>query len=215
MVNPVSPWRKNVGDQGASVFQWTKSETLALAAPSCNVCIGLGLYIGQGGRTRPCNCVLRAIFRACYGRYRDIQAREKYLSRVSWELRGCASGRMGFTWGRRDEEYAADFELIARRTLDERHLAVFWAHFVNGLHWVACCKVLHMDRGNFFHSVYRLEAKLGRVFRELTPYALFPVADYFHGPSIEVRSSLETRIVKRVFASHTPAIRPSNSASAA
>jgi hypothetical protein len=40
-----------------------------------------------------------------------------------------------------------------------------------------------MDRGNFFHSVYRIEQKLGRMFRELKPYPLFPLDDYFHGPS--------------------------------
>ena len=28
-----------------------------------------------------------------------------------------------------------------------------------------------MDRGNFFHSVYRIEQKLGKVFRELHPTA--------------------------------------------
>jgi hypothetical protein len=42
---------------------------------------------------------------------------------------------------------------------------------------------LGIDRGNFFHAVYRIEQKLGRIFRELTPYPLFPVDDYFHGPS--------------------------------
>jgi hypothetical protein len=40
-----------------------------------------------------------------------------------------------------------------------------------------------MDRGNFFHSVYRIEQKLGRGFRELEPYALFPLDEYFNGPS--------------------------------
>jgi hypothetical protein len=40
-----------------------------------------------------------------------------------------------------------------------------------------------MDRGNFFHAVYRIEQKLGKVFRELEPYPLFPLSDYFNGPS--------------------------------
>ncbi len=47
-----------------------------------------------------------------------------------------------------------------------------------------------MDRGNFFHAVYRIEQKLGRVFRELEPYSLFPVNEYFHGPSKNVSSCL-------------------------
>ena len=40
-----------------------------------------------------------------------------------------------------------------------------------------------MSRGNFFHAVYRIEQKLGRMFRELQPYPLFPLDDYFNGPS--------------------------------
>ncbi len=52
-----------------------------------------------------------------------------------------------------------------------------------------------MDRGNFFHAVYRIEQKLGRVFRELEPYSLFPVDDYFHGPSKNVSSCLEDHVV--------------------
>jgi hypothetical protein len=33
------------------------------------------------------------------------------------------------------------------------------------------------------------------VFRELEPYALFPVNDYFHGPTKNVSSSLTPRVV--------------------
>jgi hypothetical protein len=42
---------------------------------------------------------------------------------------------------------------------------------------------LKMDRGNCFHAVYRIEQKLGRAFRELEPYALFPLDEYYNGPS--------------------------------
>lgn len=38
-----------------------------------------------------------------------------------------------------------------------------------------------MDRGSFFHDVYRIEQKLGKTFRELEPYALFPLDEYFNG----------------------------------
>lgn len=38
-----------------------------------------------------------------------------------------------------------------------------------------------MERGNFFHLVYRIEQRLGRVFATLQPYALYPVSDYFAG----------------------------------
>jgi hypothetical protein len=44
-----------------------------------------------------------------------------------------------------------------------------------------CCRRLGMEKGHFFHSLYRIEAKLGRYYRELEPYPLFPLEDYFHG----------------------------------
>jgi hypothetical protein len=52
-----------------------------------------------------------------------------------------------------------------------------------------------MDRGNFFHSVYRIQQKLGRVFRELEPYGLFPVDDYFHGPAKAITSCLANKVL--------------------
>jgi hypothetical protein len=162
-------------------MEWKRSETLALAAPMCNVCLGLGLRIGRRGRTHPCNCVLRAIFRACFNRYRDITDKEKYMSRVTLdplpgrEKRGC--------WGRKDEEYSADFCLISKRTLTEQEYQIFCHHFLMEKDWKACCYKLGLDRGNFFYAVYRIEQKLGRIFRELEPYGIFPVIDYFHGPS--------------------------------
>jgi hypothetical protein len=36
-----------------------------------------------------------------------------------------------------------------------------------------------MDRGSFYHEVYRIEVQLGKVFRTLRPYALHPVEEYF------------------------------------
>ena len=38
-----------------------------------------------------------------------------------------------------------------------------------------------MDRGSFFHAIYHMEEKLGRVYAELKPYPLFPLRDYFGG----------------------------------
>jgi hypothetical protein len=38
---------------------------------------------------------------------------------------------------------------------------------------------MRLDRGDFFHIVYRVQERLGKVFRELEPYALFPLDEYF------------------------------------
>jgi hypothetical protein len=86
-----------------------------------------------------------------------------------------------FSWGRKDEEYMADFILVSRRTLDELEYRIFSSHFLLGADWNLCCRRLNIDRGTFFHAVYRIEQKLGRVFRELEPYGLFPLDEYFRG----------------------------------
>ena len=89
-------------------------------------------------------------------------------------------GRDGrFAWGRKDEEFIADFTLLAKRRLDELEYRIFRYHFLLGADWRLCCRRLDMDRGNFFHSVYRVMTKLGRVFRETEPYGLYPIDEYF------------------------------------
>jgi hypothetical protein len=38
-----------------------------------------------------------------------------------------------------------------------------------------------MEKGIFFHCLYRIMVKLGRTFVDLQPYGLYPVHEYFHG----------------------------------
>lgn len=160
-------------------MEWNRSETLALAKNSCMQCHGLGLHLGRRGSLNPCNCVLRAIFRACLTRFRHCATKEKYMSKISLEF---IPGReRNLSWGRKDEEYMADFILVSRRNLTEIEYQVFKFHFLLGADWKLCCWRLKIDRGSFFHAVYRIQQKLGRVFRELQPYSLFPLDEYFHG----------------------------------
>jgi hypothetical protein len=123
--------------------------------------------------------VFRAVFRACYARFRHCATKEKYMSKATPELIAGREGRL--TWGRKDEEYVADFCQVSRKALDELEYKVFRYHFLLGADWRLCSRKLRIDRGSFFHAVYRIEQKLGRVFRELEPYGLFPVDEYFHG----------------------------------
>ncbi len=162
-------------------MEWTRSETLALAMHHCAQCHGSGLRLARKGLLTPCNCVLRSIFRICFSRFEKCVTQERHLSRISQEPH---SGRnRPTTWGRKDEEYIADFCLVAKRHLTEAEHSLFRYHFLLGADWKLCSRKLGVDRGTFFHAVYRIEQKLGRVFRELQPYPLFPLDDYFHGPS--------------------------------
>ena len=128
----------------------------------------------------PCHCVFRAIFAACYNRFRECVALAAQPSSVSLEF--CQGGRdTRRSYSRKREEYIADFCLVSRRVLDDFEYQVFRYHFLMGADWKLCCRQLKMDRGNFFHSVYRIQQKLGRVFAELRPYPLFPLSEYFSG----------------------------------
>jgi len=109
-------------------------------------------------------------------------------------------------WGRRDEEYIADFCLVSKRYLDDEEYKLFRFHFLLGADWKLCCRQLKMDRGVFFHSVYRLEQKLGRVYRELRPYALYPLDEYFGGATREDITSQPANVLQ--MPSRRPGLRP-------
>jgi len=85
------------------------------------------------------------------------------------------------TYSRKREEFAADFSLVGRRVLDEFEYKIFRFHFLLGADWKLCCRQLGLDRGSFFHGVYRIEQKVGRAVAELEPYPLFPLDQYFGG----------------------------------
>ncbi len=177
-------------------MEWTRSETLGLSTHSCVLCNGLGLRVSENCEdTTPCNCVLRNIFRACYARFRELSAKEKFMSQARLEA---VQGRDGkCVWSRKDEEYIADFTLLARRSLNEAEYRIFKYHFLLGADWKLCCGKLKMDRGTFFHSVNRIQSKLGRVYRDVEPYALFPLSEYFHGEQ-KIVSSIRYTIDKIV-----------------
>lgn len=159
-------------------MEWTRSETIALASPSCVQCYGLGLVPSRRTKEIPCSCVLRSIFRACLNKFHQCASKEKHISRARLEVspRGTHRGN----WGRKDEEYCADFLLVSRRTLTPEEYQVFNWHFLLGADYRLVCRKTGMDRGNFFHLVYRVQSKLGRTFSELTPYPLYPLDDYFY-----------------------------------
>jgi len=112
-------------------------------------------------------------------RFRYCSSREKHVSHARLEQ---VNGKEQHqTWGMKDEEYMADFCLVANRCLDPLERRIFRFHYLLGADWKLCCRQMKMDRGDFFHAVYRLQQKLGRVFRELKPYPLYPLDEYFGG----------------------------------
>jgi hypothetical protein len=149
------------------------------------------------GSEAPCNCVFRAVFRACYRRFRECVALGTHTNAVTWDRCGGPSGYR--TYSRKREEFMADFYLVSQRTLDEFENRIFRAHYLLGADWRLCCRQLKIDRGTFFHNVYDIENRLGRVFAELTPYALFPVSEYFSGTTRhDVQRANVTSLVREI-----------------
>lgn len=157
---------------------WQRNELAYLAGPTCTTCQGTGVHKERDDDLTPCKCALRAMFRACYARFRTCVESGKLRSRVSFERNSGGRSFRG-SWGRKEEEYLADFELVSRRELDPWHYKIFRYHFLLGAEAKLVCRRLGIERGRFFHAVYRIEARLGEAFARIEPYGLYPPRDYF------------------------------------
>lgn len=153
-----------------------------LAFAACRTCGGKGVRpIKRGlgrGEVAHCSCVLRGAFRACYTRFKQAFLRGRHRGPASYDRTHGGRNNCGM-WSRKEEEYMADFDLVARRHLDGVHYKVFRYYFLLGGDWKLCARKLGIDRGRLYHAVYRVEEKLGKAFAELQPYPLYPPREYF------------------------------------
>jgi len=174
-------------------MEWTRSETLALARNSCTTCHGIGLHHGRGSTMVPCNCVFRCIFRVCFDRFQRCAFADTRAAGARLDYNPSSGTRTMYS--RKDEEYIADFCLTSRRMLTDEDHRIFRYHFLLGANWRLCCRHLKMERGTFFHAVYRIQQRLGRAFREMQPYGLFPLDEYFNGTMRNEMHALEEPVV--------------------
>lgn len=158
-------------------MEWNRSDAMTLASAQCRACRGEGLKKLKEPRNSVCSCVLRSVFRICYRRFRECSEAQLLNSRVSLEL-GVRRDLPG-TWGRKNEEFVADFLLISRRALSEEEHRIFRYRYLLGADWRLCSRKLGLDKGTFHHMLYRVQQKLGKAFVELQPYGLYPLRDYF------------------------------------
>jgi hypothetical protein len=166
---------------------------MLLATHNCTRCHGAGRIHGKRDRSLSCSCVFRNIFRACLSQFRQCVQGERGPTAVNLE-RTSGNLRRSF-YGRRFEEFAADFYLVSKRELNDDEFKIFKYHFLYGADFRLCCRQLGLDRGKFFHDVYNIQQRLGRAFRDLKPYALFPLDDYFYNAGglglDELRSTIQ------------------------
>jgi hypothetical protein len=145
-------------------MNWHRWALLPLAAQDCALCSGLGYRVTMRRDFPPCRCVLRHVFRACLTRYREVTnpwSSSAYLPTHS--------------------DYAADFAMVAKRTLGADTLAyrIFATHFLRGCQWRECCARLGVSHHNFWRLCARLEERLGFAYGSTAPCALFPLDEYF------------------------------------
>jgi len=163
---------------------WPAGECATLASAGCQQCHGLG-QVWKQTRIAPCGCVYRAVFRICLAAARECEIRSHSTKTGSmWQwLRGYLrpenQSRVAGVFCRANEEYLADIYCVARRELSALEWRVFRRYWLGEGNWRECAGDLRLERGKFFHTVYAVERKLGRVFVELRPYALYPVDEYF------------------------------------
>jgi hypothetical protein len=99
-------------------------------------------------------------------------------TQVTWKHAGQDKAQSS-GYGRQNEEYIADFDLLVKRCLTAKDLRLFKFYFLDRIDYTFCCRYLRMDKGPLFHSIYRIEACLGRICRDLHPFPLFPLDKYF------------------------------------
>jgi len=156
-------------------MEWNRSEAMVMASEKCSRCKGMGVVDNE---ETVCKCVFRAVFRACYNRFVECSLGGTADSRTSMEH--AVSRDLPGSFGLKNEEYAADFLLLAKRSLTAEEHQIFRYRYILGADWRLCCRKLgNMDKGIFHHICYRIQHKLGKSFVETKPYGLYPLDEYF------------------------------------
>jgi hypothetical protein len=162
--------------QSREELEDARSNYLALALNTCPKCCGSGVKLGL--RIEPCGCVSRNL-------YNQLLSRDLLIGNQQMTVSSCVPTVVSrgsdsrFCWSRKNEEFSADFYLLAKRTLDPKDFSIFRLHCLAGCNWKHCVEVLNMNRGDFFHAVYRIQETVGEAAVELRPHAIYPLSEYF------------------------------------
>lgn len=139
--------------------QLVKTSACVLFYNKCPHCKD-GIYTAYSKHERVCNCCFRRIFRHCLSKYRKISF---YPSLDD----------------RRQENFLADFILLAKHELSEQNFLIFILYHIQELSWSTIGAKLNMNRDETFRTIYRIEKKLGKVYSLMEPYSLWPLSSYF------------------------------------
>lgn len=154
-------------------------EASALADRHCKTCQGKGTdLLGE-----ICGCVDRAVFRIC------IRRAQCAPLLVSPDY-ACTLARN--SWGRPAEEYVADVVSTAERALQPDQRELFRLHYLMRADTGFCARKLGTSEGGIKWSLWRIRETLGREFRTMQPYPLYPLAEYFRRGMREYNPRVKT-----------------------
>lgn len=156
-------------------------EIRALAKARCETCMGLGqrLNLKTGQPQGPCRCAIFRLFRICHNKYRDCGRNMEHYSAVSFTRTGGGPG--GRNFGRKNEEYRADFFLIASRTL-RRGTAehrFFKIRYIEDNGRAETQRALHLTRAEYDRLDDRVVYAAGKAFMTNEPSTIYPFDSYF------------------------------------
>ena len=159
-------------------MKWISSELFLLALRDCNHCGGRGCGGRKAGMPVRAGAPCEVSFAFVTARFRDCVARGKCRTQVSSIATRAAARRAAPGAARKKSTWPIS-SWSAGAASTRSTTRSFGIYFLLGADWQLCCKRLGIDRGIFFHAVYRIEERLGKAFYETEPYALYPPNDYF------------------------------------
>jgi hypothetical protein len=108
----------------------------------------------------------RNLFAPVYARFRHCADKQECLTQKNFEYQP-GSGETAVTYDRKDEEFSADFVLIAKRHLEPQEIPALPLSFpARSRLENSAAPGCTCPRGLFFHAVYRIQQKLGKAYRE-------------------------------------------------
>ena len=78
---------------------------------------------------------------------------------------------------------------MTKRTLTPEEYRIFNYHFLLGADWKLCCRKLKMEKGIFFHTLYRIMVKLGATTSTCSPMVCIRSTNISTALAPEPRSS--------------------------
>ena len=142
---------------------------------------GSGLRLSRTKSLAPWNWVLRAIFRICYDRLSDARRRSRTSAAFPWSPTAASSGPLPgeertrnslriFAWSRAERSAIA--------SISSSDIIFFWAPTGSYAPGSSASTAARSSTG-----CTGLSRSLGAFSGKLEPYGLFPLDEYFHGPS--------------------------------